>query len=550
MYIRIRQNASKTTWKVMICRSTRHGSRVSQEIVKYLGTAKTEGQLAALKRLGLVEIRSLELGSCLEETVPDLCEGAPLSQMVEIARISEGCHEVFGATFDSLNLTSMFDKSVCEHLKDLVVGRIDFPSTKRHTSRLLAKNYGRQLSEDSIYRLMDRFVPFEQGIQEQVFKTTKQFCDGQTIDVLLFDVTTLYFESQQSDELRDFGYSKDRKINEVQVVLALATTKDGLPIGYTLFPGKTAEVKTLLHCLNTWKTSFPIQSTSVVADRAMMSEQNLQAMEQASFSYVIAAKLRSLPQKTREAVLQRHSEVELSVSDECMKVQEHIIDGRRLIVSYSESRAHKDRSDRERLLARLAQKAPTAETSTKRLVTNRGYLKFFREKTSGKMVLDEDLVAKEAQWDGLHGVITNDITSRADCILQRYRRLWVIEDSFRVNKHTLEMRPIYHFKPRRVRAHILLCYLAFAISRYTQRQISQFSESMSIDRIREALSSVETSILEDLSTGERHKLPSAMSQDAKIIYKSVGLRRAKHPCKIVSKHTKCSGPRKIEVIDN
>jgi len=534
----------------MICRSTRQGSKVTQEIVKYLGTAKTDGQLAALKRLGLMEIRSLELGSCPRETVPDLCEGAPLSQMMEIARISEGCHEVFGATFDSIGLTSMFDKSVCERLKDLIVSRIDFPSSKLHTSRLLARNYGRQLSEDSIYRLMDRLVPFEKEIQEQVFKTTKRFCDEQVVDVLLFDVTTLYFESQKADELRDFGYSKDRKINEVQVVLALATTKDGLPIGYALFPGKTAEVGTLLHCLENWKTSLPIQGTSVVADRAMMSEKNLQAMEQASFNYVIAAKLKSLPKKTREVILKRQSEVELSLSDECVKIQEHIIDGRRLIVSYSESRAHKDRSDRERLLARLAKKAPTAETSTKKLVTNRGYLKFFKEKTFGKVVLDDDLVAKEAQWDGLHGVITNDMNSPADCILQRYRRLWIIEDSFRVNKHTLAMRPIYHFKPRRVRAHILVCYLAFAVSRYTQRQISQFSESMSINRIREELGSVETSILEDLSTGERHKLPSAMSQGAKIIYKSVGLRRSKHPSKMVSKHAKCSGHKKTEVVDN
>ena len=175
----------------------------------------------------------------------------------------------------------------------------------------------------------------------------------QKVDVLLFDVTTLYFECQNADELRDFGYSKDHKIGETQVVLALATTEEGLPIGYTLFSGKTAEVKTLLACLEKWRNSMPIDHVVVVADRAMMSEHNLEQMEQNGMQYTVAAKLRKLPSKLKQEILARHHEIQTWLDKEELLVREYTHNGRRLIVSYSSSRAHKDRSDRQRLLAQV-----------------------------------------------------------------------------------------------------------------------------------------------------------------------------------------------------
>ena len=520
----------------MVCRSKRHGNRVSQEIVKYLGVAKTPDQLAALKQLGLTEIHSLECDQKVDVLPKDPCEGAPLGYMEEIARVSEGCREVFGATFNAIGLSSTFDREFCEKLKDVVIGRIASPVSKRRTSKLLAEKYGRTLSEDSIYRLMDRLIESEEEVRTRIFEMTKRFCTDSVVDVLFFDVTTLYFESQQSDQLRDFGYSKDRKVNEVQVVLALATTSNGLPVGYTLFSGKTAEVKTLLGCLQEWKKTLPIQNACIVADRAMMSENNLASMDQLSFGYVVAAKLRSLPKKIRDNILASGAELRASAKasspNACDGVVEYSVEDRRLIVSYSEARALKDRSDRERLLARLAQKVPEAGTSPKKLVTNRGYLRFLKEETPGRMVFDDARVEEESRWDGLHGIITNDTSSSASSLLERYRRLWVIEESFRINKHNLAMRPIFHFKPRRIRAHILLCYLAFAISRYTQQQVSTFLGPMSIDRIRSSLGRVEASILEDRITGEQYKLPSGMDKEAQSIYRSVGLRRSTRPCRL------------------
>ena len=542
MYVRIKTNPSKTSWRVMLCRSRRHGTSVKQEVVKYLGTAKTKEQLMALRRVGLAEIHVLTRGmenEC-EIASEDPCEGAALGKMIEIARITEGFHEVFGRAYDLLGLAPILDSKLNNRLRDLVIARIAAPMSKRATSRTLSTHYGKDLPVDTIYRSLDQLTNFEEAINSKIFDTTKHLCPNCTIELLLFDVTTLYFESQKSDELKDFGYSKDHKVGEVQVVLALATTSEGLPIGYELFSGKTAEVKTLLACLTKWRENFSIQNVCVVADRAMMSEENLATMEGSFLRYTVAAKLRTLPKKLRDEILSRRNEVEHTSSGERLLIQEHFLNGRRLIVSYSEARAQKDRSDRERLLSRLSQSASVTGVSTRSLITNRGYRKYFHEAVQGKMVLDEQVIEEEARWDGLHGVIANDTISSPSELLERYRRLWVIEESFRINKNTLEMRPIFHYKPRRIRAHILLCYVAFAVARYTQRQIGVFHEHLSIERIRESLNKVEASILEDRVTGERYRLPSSMSDTAKGIYKSLGFRRSTQPSKIHVTQRKCS----------
>ncbi len=203
-------------------------------------------------------------------------------------------------------------------------------------------------------------------------------------------------------------------------------------------------------------------------------------------------------------------------------------------MSFSESRAKKDRVDRERLIKKLKVKlGKKNEANPKKLITNKGYLKFINDKQEGNITLNEDKIAEEALWDGLHGVITSKKNTSTKEILSQYRRLWVIEESFKINKSSLEMRPIYHFKPNRVKAHILICYLAFALSKYAIHQVSAFiDDGISLERMREALLDVQASIMEDELTGKRYKLPSSMSKEAKQIYKSFGISRIRYPQKV------------------
>ncbi len=545
MFVVCRKISGKSKTRVMICQSIRIGKKVLQKTIKYYGVAHNEEQRTIFIDQARKEIAILTASAPRVKKVPhseeapiDFCDGALLGHMTERFRITEGFHTVLGPIFDELMLAPLFTKIRYAQLRDLVIARIAHPCSKLHTATILTKKFMRPLSAGQIYRLMDEVIDLEDNIKLSVFETTNKLTQKQTTDLLLFDVTTLYFESQKNDELREFGYSKDHKVGETQVVLALATTATGLPIGYHLFKGNTAEVSTLLTCLENWKTLFDVKDVIVVADRAMMSEDNLKAMEEAKFkfTYVVAAKLKKLPKKLREVILERKAESSVNFGEEIVSIQEYDHEGRRLIIQYSEKRAIKDAKDRERLIDRIRKKLNESnKTGTRKLVTNKGYLKFLDEEKKGQAVLNEKKIEEEKRWDGLHGVITNDTTSSALELLTRYRRLWVIEESFRINKHTLAMRPIYHFTKDRIKAHILICYLAFAITRYAQQKINIFDDSISIEKIRNSLAEIEASILEDRVTGQFYKMPSRLSKEATMIYRAVGVQKPKGPSRYTLK---------------
>lgn len=541
MYIRCRPNQAKNKWTISVCRSVRIGTKVSQETVKYLGVAHSEKQKQALMQLAQIEIKEAS-GALTKIPKTSHHPGALLENLVEIARSSDGMYDIFGTVFDKIHLRDVLKPYEYDRLKNVVVCRIAEPDSKLHTAKLLTHDFLKPLSVDQIYRLMDAVHSKQLEIKQRIFQTSQHFTQDQQIEILFFDVTTLHFESQVADDLRNFGMSKAHKVGEVQVVLALATTSEGLPIGYNLFSGNLAEVSTLLISLNEWTQSLKIQDVTVVADRAMMSNANLTAMEEAKFKYTVACKLRKLPKPVREQILSRKEEIYTTVCRQSMGLQEYQLKGRRIIVSYSENRAKKDRKDREKLLARI-QKKLGSKVREKDLISNKGYLKYFKEVSKGEMILNQEKITEDARWDGLHGVITNDHDATAVQLLERYRGLWVIEESFRINKHTLAMRPIYHYKQSRIESHILICYLAFAVSRYTQNQVSRFYKPMSVAKIREELSSVKSGILEDRTTGERYKLPSKASEDVIFIYKSLGVKRLNSPSRIVMMK-KCSGKQK------
>jgi transposase len=518
MFIIRKKLPGANRFAVMICRSVREGHKVRQQVVKYFGIVHSKKELNSLNKLAEIELNKLNNTDKSAFPTP--------GEMFEEERILDGFHDIFGTFFDRLNLNNNLSKYRYKQLRDVVIARIIEPLSKLHTSRFLKKSRLQKLSEDQIYRLMDYISDKELEFKTKIFQTTKKVVKDQKIDVLLFDVTTLYFESQKPDGLREFGYSKDHKIGETQLVLALATTKEGLPIGYTLFSGKTAETKTLLQCIEEWKQFIPIDKVIVVADRAMMSDVNLKAMESEQIRYIVAAKLKQLPKSLKDKILERKDEQTGVIGNDSVSFREYEYQGRRLIVSYSKSRAIKDRGDRERLLNRLRGKIlAEGKTEMRKLVTNRGYLKYLDNEQEGIVSLNEEKISVEASWDGLHGIITNDNETKAQDLMSRYRQLWVIEESFRLNKHTLAMRPIYHFKQNRIKAHILLCYLAFATVRYTQYHLKEQDPLFTIDRVREELACVETSLIHN-GKGQWYKMPSKLSEYAEKIYRAAGVKRA------------------------
>jgi transposase len=256
----------------------------------------------------------------------------------------------------------------------------------------------------------------------------------------------------------------------------------------------------------------------------MMSEENLSELETANIKFIIAAKLKKLPKQIQATLLSKSGE-EVSFLGETYQVQEHTLSkDRRLIVTYSEKRKRKDQKDRERLLEKVKKKIGSGKNA-KKLVGNRGYQKYLKVEGEGKILLDNEKLAEDEKWDGLHGIITNDKASKAVELLGFYRRLWVIEESFRIHKTDLALRPVYHFKPERVQAHILLCYIAFALMRYAEYRIGVQKEPLSLQEIRKALWRTQSSILKDHKTGKLYRVPSKAHKAAKAIYQTFGLAR-------------------------
>ena len=560
MFVRVKSTPNSPRRSVQVVQSSRVGERVSQRIVRHIGIALDSDEETKLRTMAqefieraLAERLNAESlfavdgvrrapGRPKRQTLDAVAppEDVRLAELVEVARRVEGPHEVLGHLFDYLRFDRVLDGRGTAMLRDLVIARVMAPASKRASALELEQHYGRSYGLDSLYRLMDSLHERLDVLKQLVFEATRSLVGGQ-VQMMLFDVTTLYFESVDADELRAFGYSKDQKYHCTQVVLALATDEDGLPIGYELFAGNTAEVKTLLSCMQRWAQSLKIDKMSFVADRALCSRANLAALEQAPWPYVVAMPLRrSLKEAEQARVLGTVLAAPVEVEGELVWTREFDWQGRRLIVTYSSKRAHKDRADRQALLARLQAKLGKAQprvdkatgeikppkANAHKLISNAGYLRYVEQADAGGVfVLDEDRIASDAAWDGLHAIVTNDRSSSAAQLLARYRRLWVIEESFRTLKHSLAVRPIYHFKPERIHAHIALCYLAFALTRHAQQRIKLAQEAMSVERIRAALHGVQASILEHKRTHAKYRLPSVFGHDATRIYKAFGLKR-------------------------
>ena len=535
MFARIKKNTGTSRRTVLICHSLRVDGRVRQLTVKTLGHSSDESQLArwleeAKRWIAANEsawrathLRPLEQRKRMNRTVN-------LFQLEEKARLNVGMEDVFGPLYEALGFHTLLSAKHQATLRQVIYARLLEPSSKRRASTIAEEAFGEALGVDRIYQMMDKLLESSEDVERHIFEATQRSV-GKPLSLVLFDVTTLSFETISEDDLRAFGFSKDFKFNTTQVVLALATTQEGLPVGYRLFPGNTAESNTLIASVEAWRKHIPIEAVTIAGDRAMMSEANLAALEAAGFYYVIACPLRRLPKAVQQPILDKSGYTTQDEADDVTRYRILPQGHRQLVVTYSPKRAAKDRKDRERAVKKLEKKLKTCK-QVKRLINNKSYLKYTEIAGQASATIDEEKIEREAQWDGLHGVLTNKPVSGCE-VYQDYRRLWVIEESFRINKHNLKMRPIYHFTPRRIKAHILLCYMVFALIRQAQFRLAQANISLSAARIIDAVRQVQASILQDDLTGKQYRVLSALKPDAKLIYEAFNLQKGRAVAQIV-----------------
>lgn len=526
MFVRVKKHRGSKNHSILICQNIREGKKITQHIFSFLGYASEPEKIDALKAEGEKLIADIKAARANPKPPGDAVYKISLNTR-EVARKNVGIREILGKLYDDLGFGRILcSKKENNHLKSVVLTRFAEPSSKRKASSILERRFKEELSSDSIYYMMDQLAENLLTSQQAVFRATKEVV-GEAIDLALFDVTTLHLETVVQDELREFGYSKNNRKDTTQVTLALATTKTGLPIGYKLFAGNTAEVKTLMECINYWQKSLRIRQVIIVGDRAMMSKDNMEQLKAAGLQYIIAYPMKKGTAELKAKILDKINYQEAVIKNETYLKQEIILDnGERLIVTFSEKRRIKDQKSRDKLILKLRKKLEDSKKAMK-LVTNNGYLKYTNINGEATAEINEDKILEDSQWDGLHGILSNtNLTSEE--IVERYKNLWVIEEAFRINKHNLKMRPIYHYTPNRIKAHIEICFLTFALIRHAQYILKQSGMMISVEELREELSPLEASILCDEESGKLYRMPAQMTAQGREIYKIFGRERDLH----------------------
>lgn len=367
-----------------------------------------------------------------------------------------------------------FDKIKDDVLRYLVIARLSQPMSKLATVDYLKSYYDEDVNLSKIYRYMDKLHRTQQEAVQQISVEHTRKILGGNIGLVFYDVTTLYFESDYSDELREKGFSKDGKHSQPQVVLGLLVSRHGYPLSYSLFNGSQYEGYTMLPIVEDFVQRFNLKDFVVVADSGLMNKTNIALLESGGYKYIIGARIKNESEEIRQWILSL--EKQDGYYNELGKLPHS-----RLIVGYSSSRAKKDAYNREKGVKRLA-KAFKSGNITKDSINKRGYNKFLNISDNVKVTINAEKITEDAQWDGLKGYLTNtDLT--AEAVYEQYHDLWVIERAYRITKGTLEMRPIFHFSPKRIEAHVCICFVAYKVYKELERILHENNFNMSVDKV-------------------------------------------------------------------
>ena len=524
---------------VRLVHGFRKDGKVKTKIIKTIGQSRDPDEIEYLKKLAVKEKMEWDTGIKQKPVVPD--ESIRLSCLRGEAVINDGVPDVLGCIYKRLAFKDIIsgtrkDKLWNKLLKYCLFIRFLEPASKLRSVQLIQNRFQKLFSHDQVLRMMDHLSKNEEKIKDHIFRVVME--KSQSLELVLFDVTTLYFENVTESDLKQFGFSKDNKFNEVQVVLALLTDGQGLPLTYEVFPGNTAETKTLISCLEKLSDKYHIKRVRLTADRALFSKKNLSYFEEKDenqedrrYEYIIACPLRKLSEKQKQKILDRSHYKRI---DEVRSFFEFSHEGRKYVAGYSAKRAEHDRYKRERIL----EKARKLENKEGKIPTNKlsGYkgISKYVQRSKGFVRIREKAVLEDAKWDGIFGVCTNIKILGAKELFSSYKKLWKIEESFRINKHTLKMRPIYHQLSRRIKAHIMMCFLTYTLLRYGELFLKSKGLSYGPQEFIDILSGIEKWVAKDIKTGRWYVIPRRISMHGSRIYKAFGIEYCRAPYRLIT----------------
>lgn len=314
-----------------------------------------------------------------------------------------------------------------------------------------------------LYRGLDVLAEHKEEIEEGLFWFDRDLFNLE-VDVVLYDLTTLRFESTRTDlgALRKFGYSKERRSDCTQVVLGLLVSPDGTPLGFEVYPGNTFEGHTVSDIVQKIRKKFKVRRFIFVGDRGLFSRKNLVALRgpnrEESGEFIVGMKLGVFKERQSEFYdFNRYTKI-----NEELAVYETTHEGDRCVITWSKTRALRDQKAREDILNKIRLKLKKKKVTAKAFVTNTTYQRYVMGLGNGKgFKLNEKAIEEDAKRDGYFGVLTNVTDMKAVEIVSHYKSLWIIEDSFGEMKGTLKARPVFHFTDQRIIGHLTLCFLAY-----------------------------------------------------------------------------------------
>lgn len=429
-----------------------------RRIVAHVGSARSDAELAVLLRVADERLREGQQAFDLDRSAggDGGIAGGPAGAVV-VGSASEVLWQVLELVWSELG----FDAVADDAFKALVLARIIEPTSKLAAIGVLEEIGVPAPHRNTLAASLKRCV--ERDYRNTLSRAcTTHSAQGGRASLVLYDVTTLYFETETEDDLRKVGMSKERRVDP-QIQVGLLVDPAGFPLEVQCFEGNKAETRTLIPVLEAFKERHGVRDMVVVADAGMLSASNLNALEDAGFSFIVGSRITKAPYDLAEHFERKgthFADGEVLESARVMGTGTHAR-RRRVVYQYSFSRSKRD----NRAINAMVERAEKVADGTRPLKKDR-----FVKVAGAKKGVDWDLVDRARQLAGLKGYVTNipKRTMAGQAVISAYHDLWQVEKSFRMAKSDLRARPIFHRLRDSIEAHLTIVFAALAISRNLQ----------------------------------------------------------------------------------
>jgi len=333
-------------------------------------------------------------------------------------------------------------------------------------------------------------------IEEGMFSARRDLFTG--LDLVFFDTTSIYFEGEGGETLGHKGHSKDHRPDLNQMVVGVLIDSHGKPVCCEMWPGNTADVRTLLPETERVRARFHIAQFCIVADRGMISADTMRKLQGKEIPYILGARMRKVNEIKGDVLSRagRYREVrqegKSSKDPAPLMVKEVSLNAKRYIVCFNPKQARKDAQDRQAILDSLSEKI---KSNPKGLIGNKGYRKYLKIDRNS-VSIDEAKIDYESRFDGKWVLITNTALS-ADQVALKYKELWQVEHVFKDVKSVLENRPVYHQRDENIRGHVFCSFLALVLRKELDRRLREAGHHFEWADIKQDLKSLQQVLIED-----------------------------------------------------